>query len=92
MVHDNQKNGNNMKTKGIIKSLKNIINLSGKKKKKDSLKKILKKLRKREVMLKKKIEGASGGKEKNALEAKLKVIRAQRKKGIKALRKLSGKE
>ena len=81
-----------MKSKGIVKSLKNIINISSKKKKRDALKKILKKLKKREITLKKKAGDAKSGKEKNALVAKLKVIRAQRKKGIKALRKLSGKE
>jgi hypothetical protein len=52
----------------------------------------LKKLKKREITLKKKAGDAKGGKEKNAFVAKLKVIRAQRKKGVKALRKLSGKE
>ncbi|MDP6788279.1 MAG: hypothetical protein QF830_04660 [Rhodospirillales bacterium] len=82
-----------MKTKDIVKSLGAALDLDNKKKKKkaDALRKILKKLKKKEINLKERRKAAKSGKEKSALAAKLKVNRAHRKKGVKVLRKLSGK-
>ena len=54
--------------------------------------KILKKLKKKEIKLKEKYKATKSAKEKKALVAKLKVNRTHRKKGVKVLRKLSGKE
>ena len=83
-----------MKTKDIVKSLGNALGLDSKKKKKklDALRKILKKLKKKEIRLKEKHKVAKSGKERKALAAKLKVNRIHRKKGVKVLRQLSGKE
>lgn len=83
-----------MKTKDIIKSLGSTFNIGGKKKKKkiDALKKVLRKLKKKEIRLREKQKAAKSGKEKKALVAKLKVNRAHRKKGVKVLRELSGKK
>ena len=83
-----------MKTKDIVKSLGSALDLDNKKKKKkaDALRKILKKLKRKETNLKERLKGAKSGKEKSALVAKLKVNRAHRKKGVKVLRKLSSKK
>jgi hypothetical protein len=84
-----------MKTKDIVKSLGGALDLDSKKKKKkkvDALRKILKKLKKKEIRLKEKHKAAKSGKERKALEDKLKVNRTHRKKGVKVLRELSGKK
>ena len=82
-----------MKTKDILRSLGAALDLDGKKKRKvEALRKILKKLKKKEINLKEKYKAAKSAKEKKALAAKLKVNRTHRKKGVKVLRKLSGKE
>jgi len=82
-----------MKTKDIVDSLGSALDLDSKKKKKkaDALKKILKKLKKKGIRLKERHKAAKSAKEKKALVAKLKVNRAHRKKGVKALRESSGK-
>jgi len=81
-----------MKNNGIMKSLTGILDRDSKKrKKKDAINQVLKKLRKKKNKLKKKLVAASGKKEKSAIAAKLKVNRAQRKKGVQALRDLDGK-
>jgi len=81
-----------MKSNGIMKSLQGILDLDSKKrKKKDAINTVLKKLRKKKNKLKKKLESASGKREKSTIAAKLKVNRAQRKKGVQALRALDGK-
>ena len=81
-----------MKTSTVVNSLRDILDLGSKKKKKAALKKILKKLKKKQIGLKKKLAATQGDKGKKALTAKLKVNHTHRKKGLKALRMLNGKE
>lgn len=80
-----------MKTKNIVKALRDILDLDNRKKKKNALVKILKRLKKNETALKKKIGDAKGGKQKKSLLAQLKVIRAQRKKGETSLARSAAK-
>lgn len=80
-----------MKTKNIVKALRDILDLDNRKKKKNALVKILKRLKKNETALKKKIGDAKGGKQKKSLLAQLKVIRAQRKKGEASLARSAAK-
>lgn len=81
-----------MKSNAIVKSLRRILDLDDKGKKKDALRKVLDKLKKNQIKLKKKLEDAKGGKERKRLAASLKVNRVHRRKGLKALRKLGRKE
>ncbi len=57
-----------MKTKDIVKSLRSVLDRDGKKKK-GALKKILKKLKRKEIALKKKLGAAQSRKAKKALVA-----------------------
>lgn len=61
-------------------------------KKKAALKKILSKMKKKSRKLKAKLATAQDEKERAEIVDKLKVNRAHRKKGVKAYRKLNGKE
>jgi hypothetical protein len=79
-----------MKTKDIAKSLRRAVDRDGGKKK-GAIKKVLKKLKQKDIKLKKQLDAAKKGKEKKAILAKLKVNRAHRKKGVKILRDLGGK-
>lgn len=81
-----------MKSNAIVKSLRRILDLDDKGKKKDALGKVLGKLKKNEIKLVKKLEDARSGKERKGLAASLKVNRVHRRKGLKALRKLGRKE
>ncbi len=81
-----------MKTETVVRKLKNALDLEHKKKKKDALKAALKKLKKKKTALKAKLEGSSSTKDKKKLKTALSVIKAQRAKGIKALREIQGKE
>jgi hypothetical protein len=78
-----------MKTKGIGKKLRSVID--GGDKKKGALKKVLKKLKKRDLALNGKLKGTKDDKTKKELHAKIKINRAHRKKGLKALSGLKGK-
>ena len=57
-----------------------------------AVKKMITKLKKKGRKLKLKRAGAKTSQEISALDAKIKVNRAQRKKGVEAYRKLSGKD
>ena len=79
-----------MKTKGIGETLKAVLDGAGPggKKQKNALKKILRKLKKRDIALTRKLEEAKDDKAGKGLRAKLKINRAHRKKGLKALANL----
>ena len=64
---------------------------SGKKSEKDALKKILKKLKKRELKLKGEIDKARSDKERRVLQAKPRVVKEHRKKALSALKSLKKK-
>lgn len=82
-----------MKSGKIIKYLQDALNLDDDKaKKKTALMKIIDKMKKKDRKLKAKLADAKTDKEKADILAKLKVNRAHRKKGVKAYRKLNGKE
>jgi len=74
----------------MIDSLSDALDLNKKKRKKAALQTILGKMKRKELSLKKNLSSASG-KEKKRLQSSIKVSKAHRKKGIKALRKLKGK-
>jgi len=79
-----------MKTSKIIKYLKKALN-KGDAHKKDALRDILDKMKKKERKLKNRLEKSTDEAERALLLEKLKVNQAHRKKGVEALRKLSGK-
>lgn len=79
-----------MKSSKIIKYLKAALNQDDAQKK-AALKKVLDKIKKKGRKLKAKLAAAKSDKEKAEIQAKIKVNRAHRKKGIDALRKLNGK-
>jgi len=79
-----------MKMPKMIDDLRDALDMNKKKRKKEALQNILKKMKKKELSLKKSLSSASG-KEKKRLQDSIKVSKAHRKKGIKALRKLKGK-
>jgi hypothetical protein len=81
-----------MKTKDLVQSLARVLDRGSKSKKRAALKKVIKALKMKRNRIQKKLESVGSERERKGLEAKLKVIRAQRKKGLKALRKLDGKE
>lgn len=80
-----------MKNSKIAKYLHEALNKDNAKKK-AALKKIIDKMKKKGRKLKANLSAAKTDKERKAIAAKLKVNRAHRKKGVKAYRKLSGKE
>jgi len=73
-----------MKANKIIKYLFEAINQDDVKKK-QALKKIIDKMKKKESKLIKKLSASLDEDEKSTLEAKLKVLQAQRKKGEEAI-------
>ena len=77
-----------MKTKNILHKLKDALDLNNTAKKKDALKKALKKLKDKKTTIKERLANTESGADKSELEDKLKVIKVQRKKGLTALRKL----
>lgn len=81
-----------MKNRDIIKSLQRAFDLDNTKEKKAALKKALKKLKKKQIKFKRKLEDAKSSLEKSKIEAKLKINQLHRKKGMKALRELDGKK
>lgn len=80
-----------MKSSKIVKYLHEALNMD-KAKKKSALKKIIDKMKKKDRKLKANLSAAKTDKEREAIKAKLKVNRAHRKNGVKAYRKLSGKD
>ncbi|GAB6052369.1 hypothetical protein JCM17960_11890 [Magnetospira thiophila] len=80
-----------MKVAKLVSKLNDVLDRDGKKKKKEALKKVLKKMKDKEVALQKKLEHCDSDKDRSDIERQIKVSKAQRQKGIKALRALKGK-
>jgi DNA primase large subunit len=81
-----------MKLRRLLERLEVLLNAEerARSRESDELKKILKALKKKERKLQREAEEAGDPQEAQALEARLKVVRAQRSKGVaarKALRK-----
>lgn len=74
----------------LLKQLKNFMDLGAKhrKKKADELKKVIKKLRKKEKELIAESEKVGSGKKRDMLRKRIDILHAQRKKGLKALKKI----
>lgn len=74
----------------LLKQLKNFLDLGAKnrKKKADELKKVIKKLRKKEKELLAESEKVGNGKKRDMLGKRIDILHAQRKKGLKALKKI----
>ena len=74
----------------LLKQMKNYLDLGAKhrKKKADELKKVIKKLRKKEKDLIAESEKVGNGKKRNMLRKRIDILHAQRKKGLKALKKI----
>ena len=70
--------------------MKNYLDLGAKqrKKKADELKKVIKKLRKKEKDLIAESEKVGNGKKRNMLRKRIDILHAQRKKGLKALKEI----
>ncbi|MET0106161.1 MAG: hypothetical protein ABW072_13615 [Sedimenticola sp.] len=79
-----------MKTPKLIKRVNEYLDASKNKQReqKESIKEILKKLKKKERALKEKLGKEKSAKNKKRLQQDLDIIFAQRKKGLKALKKL----
>ena len=74
----------------LLKQLKNFLDLGAKhrKKKADELKKVIRKLRKKEKELIAESEKVGNGKKRDMLRKRIDILHAQRKKGLKALKKI----
>ncbi len=74
----------------LLKQVKSYLDLGAKqrKKKADELKKVIKKLRKKEKELLTESETAGNGKKRDMLRKRINILHAQRKKGLKALKKI----
>ena len=74
----------------LLKQMKNYLDLGAKhrKKKADELKKVIKKLRKKEKELLTESETPGNGKKRDMLRKRIDILHAQRKKGLKALKKI----
>ncbi len=81
-----------MKTKRILERLAELTSDVGSKKRKecDAMKALLKTLKKRQKKLEEQLANESGHRRKR-LRSKIKVIKAQRKKGIERYKELRGK-
>jgi len=74
----------------LLKQIKNYLDLGAKqrKKKADELKKVIKKLRKKEKDVIAECGKAGNGKKRDMLRKRINILHAQRKKGLKALKKI----
>ena len=74
----------------LLKRMKNYLDLGAKhrKKKADELKTVIKKLRKKEKELIAESEKVGNGKKRDMLKKRIDILHAQRKKGLKALKKI----
>jgi hypothetical protein len=74
----------------LLKQMKNYLDLGAKqrKRKADELKKVIKKLRKKEKDLIAESEKVGNGKKRDMLRKRIDILHAQRKKGLKALKKI----
>jgi hypothetical protein len=70
--------------------MKDYLDLGAKRRKKkaDELKKVIKKLRKKEKELIAESEKVGSGKKRDMLRKRIDILHAQRKKGLKALKKI----
>lgn len=79
-----------MSTNDLLKKVKNFLDTGRREQitKYESLKRLLKKLKIKQNLLKEKVKDESNKKVKKRLEEKLRVIKAQRNKGLKLLKEL----
>jgi hypothetical protein len=79
-----------MNTNDLLKTVKNFVDTSRRERitRYESLKRLMKKLKIKQNLLKEKVKTESDKKFKKRLEEKLRVIKAQRKKGLKLLKEL----
>jgi hypothetical protein len=79
-----------MNTNDLLKTVKNFVDTNRRERitRYDSLKRLMKKLKIKQNLLKDKVKNESNKKFKKRLEEKLRVIKAQRKKGLKLLKEL----
>lgn len=82
-----------MKEKKLLDRLEAYLDLGAKsrKKKADELKKVISKIKKKEKELVAECSKAGKGKESEMLEKHIMILHAQRKKGLKALKKINQK-
>jgi hypothetical protein len=80
-----------MTEKNLVNRLKAYLNLSAKRRKKkaDELKAIIGKLKKKEKALIAEQRKVGKGKKRESLEKRCTILHAQRKKGLKALKKIN---
>lgn len=74
----------------LLKQMKNYLGLGAKRRKKkaDELKKVIRKLRKKEKELLTECETAGKGRKRDMLRKRIDILHAQRKKGLKALKNI----
>lgn len=79
-----------MNTNDLLKTIKDFTNTERREQitRYDSLKRLMKKLKTKQNLLKEKVKNEDNKKLKKTLEEKLRVIKAQRKKGLKLLKEL----
>jgi hypothetical protein len=79
-----------MKTNDLLKTIKNFIDTDRREQitKYESLKRLMKKLKTKQNILKEKAKNETDIKSKKNLEEKMRVLKAQRKKGLKLLKEL----
>jgi hypothetical protein len=77
----------------LLTRLEGYLNLNAKRRKKkaDELKAIISKLKKKEKVLIAEYQKAGKGKKRETLEKRCMILHAQRKKGLKALKKINQK-
>ena len=82
-----------MKIKTLIKKAKKLLNADQRKQQEQmaSIKTILKKLKKRQLALKQKLQKETDEKSLRHIQKDLKIIIAQRKKGLRLIKKLKEK-
>jgi hypothetical protein len=82
-----------MTEKNLLSRLEAYLDLNAKRRKKkaDELKAIIEKLKKKEKALIAESQKAGKGKKRETLEKRCRILHAQRKKGLKALKKIKQK-
>jgi len=77
-----------MKTRKLLEKLVNYLDADARQRKKerDDMKAVLKKLKRREKKLKKQLEDENDEQKKAALQGEIDILHAQRKKGVKLLK------
>ncbi len=79
-----------MNTQDLLKTIKNFIDTDRREQitKYDSLKRLMKKLKTKQNTLKEKVKNENDKEVKKDLKEKMRVLKAQRKKGLKLLKEL----